>query len=864
MNKVVFAASAIMLALAGCKENEGNFEEYNGVSNSSGKIEFSSDSNGLIDDQPTLSVVVNDDNGITEDIVYTWKANGFVLDDVTGPSYTLTSDDKGKKFTVQASYRDDDKFFESPTTVEIVAKNKVNPAEISGSFEVNSTNDVVDSTLSGKVFVSDLDEGEAVFVEQASIAASYGSFSIDATGAWTYVLDQSNAAVAALKYKSDDIKDSVVVTTPDGTTANLLITITGSEDAVPVTKVPTKVAKIEDTQSDDAGELRYKFGQDYPQGKLTARIKKPVNPEGKDAYVTIFNSSTSTSNALIDLRIHNDSFEVRDKSDVVVTAAFTPDEWIDVEMTWDGSTSPATMTLTINGQSVPAFSSASSNGENFMRTIAFKLGDNGSTLTSAYYVDDIKVYSDVAGTTEIFSDNFESYTIGDVLGTEHGYNSATNEVTVDQVEIEVPVDPGTGNGGGSDTPNNIVEIKDTQSDDAGELRYKFDQDYTQGKLTARVRKPENPEGKDAYVTIFNSSTSTSNALVDLRIHNDSFEIRDKSDVTITTAFVADEWIDVEMTWDGSTTPATIGVTINGESVTSFASASSNAEGFMRTIAFKLGDNGSTLTSSYYVDDIKVYSDIAGTTEIFSDDFEGYTDGQALGTSQGYNSATNEAAVVTVGGNSGSGNSGNNNGGSSGGSTANKAAKISDTMSDDAGELRYKFDQDYAQGKLTARVRKPENPEGKDAYVTIFNSSTSTSNALVDLRIHNDSFEIRDKGDITVTTAFTADAWIDVEMTWDSSTTPATITVTINGETITGFASASSNGEGFMRTIAFKLGDNGSTLTSSYYVDDIKVYSDLAGTTEIFSDDFEGYTLGDVLGTEHGYNSATNEVVVAEK
>ncbi len=437
-------------------------------------------------------------------------------------------------------------------------------------------------------------------------------------------------------------------------------------------------------------------------------------------------------------------------------------------------------------------------------------------------------------------------------------------------------------------PTNVAKITDNMTDDAGELRYKLDSAIPQGKLTVSFLKEDKAEtadgsAKDAYIGLFGESTSTSNAIVDLRIQADKFVIRDKDDIEVTIPFVPGVWTDVEMTWDASAASASaaplVTITINGTSVTAeaFTSASSSLSDVMtgvRYAIFKLGDNGSTIpNAAYYVDNIKLYSDLAGTAIVFEDDFEAYEVGVSLDTDNAdspYNSSTAETVVDSIAGPGGPTN------------PNNLAAQITDNMTDDAGELRYKLDDAISQGKLTVSYFKEDKAEtadgsAKDAYIGLFGESTSTSNAIVDLRIQADKFVIRDKDDIEVTIPFLPDVWTDIEMTWDASGASASaaplVTITINGTSVTteAFSSASSSLSDVMtgvRYAIFKLGDNGSTIpAAAYFVDDIKIYSDLDGTTVAFEDDFEGYTAGDSLDTDNDaspYNSSTAEAVVAVK
>src|SRR5205823_3748182 len=72
-------------------------------------------------------------------------------------------------------------------------------------------------TASGTLTDTDVDNAANSFtVAGAASAQGYGSFTIDAGGAWTYTLDNTNAAVEALNV-GDTLTDTFTVTTLDGT-----------------------------------------------------------------------------------------------------------------------------------------------------------------------------------------------------------------------------------------------------------------------------------------------------------------------------------------------------------------------------------------------------------------------------------------------------------------------------------------------------------------------------------------------------------------------------------------------------------------------------------------------------------------------
>ena len=82
---------------------------------------------------------------------------------------------------------------------------------------------------SGRLTISDVDAGEAVFVEAAS-SGLYGNLTIDTVGDWNYAVDNNLAAVQALASGSV-ITVTLQVSSVDGTTHDVIITINGANDA---------------------------------------------------------------------------------------------------------------------------------------------------------------------------------------------------------------------------------------------------------------------------------------------------------------------------------------------------------------------------------------------------------------------------------------------------------------------------------------------------------------------------------------------------------------------------------------------------------------------------------------------------------
>jgi VCBS repeat-containing protein len=121
-------------------------------------------------------------------------------------------------------------------TITITGVNGV--ATITGTA-TGGINEDVTTAITGSLSIADEDTGEANFVVQTDAAGTYGDFSIDSAGAWSYALDNNNGAVQALPHGST-LTDSFVVSSQDGTdTQTVTITITGVNGVATITGTAT-------------------------------------------------------------------------------------------------------------------------------------------------------------------------------------------------------------------------------------------------------------------------------------------------------------------------------------------------------------------------------------------------------------------------------------------------------------------------------------------------------------------------------------------------------------------------------------------------------------------------------------------------
>ena len=421
-----------------------------------------------------------------------------------------------------------------------------------------------------------------------------------------------------------------------------------------------QLAEIVDTLDTDTGELRYALDSAGPlaAGRVEVAVKRLDDSLGNgDAFITLFNSDTNNNGAILDFRIRDDSFGVRNPSATdTSTLPHTLDAFMDVLVTWEypgGDTTLAPeVTISVDGVALAPITpdNAPFGG---VTHVAFRFGDNGGVreATGIFSVDDLAIYADKDGMTGVFSDDFESYVVGDSLDTDNAaspYNSSTSEATVG-AEPDATGGPGT-------PGNKVAEIVDTLDTDTGELRYALGGagPLAAGRLEVAVKRLDDSLGDgDAFITLFNSDTNNNGAILDFRIRDDSFGVRNPSATdTSTLPHSLDAWMDVLVTWEypGGDTALAPQVTISVDGVSLAPITPDNAPfGGVTHVAFRFGDNSGVraATGIFSVDELAIYSDTAGNTQVFSDDFESYLEGDSLDTDNAaspYNSSTSEATV----------------------------------------------------------------------------------------------------------------------------------------------------------------------------------------------------------------------------
>ena len=153
-------------------------------------------------------------------------AHGSVVHNGDG-TFTYTHDGS-ETASDSFSYTIDDGAGGTTTATVNVTITPVNDAAVVSADvrDLSETNAAADLATSGTLTISDVDS-PVTFVAQAATVGSYGTFAIDAAGAWTYTASSAHNEFAA----GATYTDTFSVASADGTLSSVTINILGTNDA---------------------------------------------------------------------------------------------------------------------------------------------------------------------------------------------------------------------------------------------------------------------------------------------------------------------------------------------------------------------------------------------------------------------------------------------------------------------------------------------------------------------------------------------------------------------------------------------------------------------------------------------------------
>ncbi|MEZ9835082.1 hypothetical protein AB4341_16275 [Vibrio breoganii] len=480
-------------------------------------------------------------------------------------------------------------------------------------------------------YTDDAEAGEIMFT-------FYDDAGVGSEVSGTYTVDNGVLTV-------DTASEGVLIGADDTSNADIKAAVDGANADAGF----NNYVQIIDTLDTDTGELRLKLSDNdldpITSGKLTVDLTHQVDEDSvgdvnsKNAYISFYASGTSTINMHGEIALEAGKIKYRDnnKDLVEIVGSYTEGEELKIEANWDDGV----FNFKVNDVE-HSYTSNEIPENGPVEIIAIRLGDNGSTNNYEVLADNLKVYSNDGGSEAlVFEDNFDSYAVDTVLNSKP-YNNNSSEATVRGTtpppadeEPEVPVEP---------TDNQVAAITDQDGSDTGELRYKFDSGMTTGTHKVSMYY-DAAETESAYVSLFDQANSTGSLIGELKIDEGKITLRGED--TWEASFTPGTWIDLEMSWDTSAVDAvgSYTVKVNGVDQGSFASQNETFGVPVTATTIKFSSNAGTATTTLYVDDYAVYSDVAAATEIFSDNYESYSVGADLKTSGSYNSSTFSAVVA---------------------------------------------------------------------------------------------------------------------------------------------------------------------------------------------------------------------------
>ncbi|MBU2581403.1 MAG: choice-of-anchor L domain-containing protein, partial [Alphaproteobacteria bacterium] len=150
-------------------------------------------------------------------------------------SYTFVPSSNYNGSVPVVTYTVSDGYGGTDTGTLTLTVDPVNDVAVIGGDDAGSVTEDASSpnlTDSGVLTISDVDAGEAVFTAE-TVTGTYGDLTIDASGNWSYAAANGQAAIQQLGL-GDTLSDTFTVTSADGTTHTVTITINGINDAAAI------------------------------------------------------------------------------------------------------------------------------------------------------------------------------------------------------------------------------------------------------------------------------------------------------------------------------------------------------------------------------------------------------------------------------------------------------------------------------------------------------------------------------------------------------------------------------------------------------------------------------------------------------
>ncbi len=305
-------------------------------------------------------------------------------------------------------------------------------ATIGGDLTGAVTEDATETTATGTVTVTDSDGANTVQAQTGTDAADgdYGTFSIEATGAWTYTLDNTDADTNALAAAAT-ATDAFPIAAADGTAGTVTITITGANDA------PTADAGTDATVAEGVSVTLSGTGSDpdtgasltYAWARKAGETNNAVTLTGANTASASFNAPDDiTADATLTFVLTVSDGTLSDTDEVVITvtganAAATFDGDLTGAVTEDATETTATGTVMVTDSDGANTVQAQTDAAGTYGT--FSIATSGAwTYTLDNTITATNALAAAATATDAFTINAADGTEGTVTITVTGANDA--------------------------------------------------------------------------------------------------------------------------------------------------------------------------------------------------------------------------------------------------------------------------------------------------------------------------------------------------------------------------------------------------------------------------------------------------------
>ncbi|EWH10530.1 outer membrane adhesin-like protein [Catenovulum agarivorans DS-2] len=527
------------------------------------------------------------------------------------------------------------------------------------------------TVANGQLTITDTNAWEASFQALDNSPVEYGLFSIDTMGNWTYEADADaldnaiNNEGLTLPYNVD-----ITVTALDGTTETLPISIVSTEGknlAAQVGSNNDADAKwVIDLPSIDNGDGTT---SDILKGKASFSLRYPEDST-KDIKVLFHGhkwKGTEYLRTMLAMILKADgTIKLYDASGngsantVVLDQKHVKGEVTHFELSWDATAD--TMANTVNSQGKnapmlwfringePASGPAEINNGAFPAYTVASLFGKGPKFfsiqtkqTDKLDIDDFKVYSDIAGTQEVFSEGFDS---DDLL--------AGSPITVDYQASKTTANSAASAVAFPSVPNFAAEVGDNNGADAKWVINMptidngdgTTSDLLKGMATFKVRYSENSaSNKDAKILFHGhkwKGTEYLRTMLALVLRSNG-QIKLYDAASNSSTFVADQthtkgqFSTFVLTWDATADTMANTVNLHGKNVPKLSLTIDGVpvsghneitDGMFPafTVAGLFGKGPKFFSiqtkggDKLEIDDFRVFSDVEGTNEIFEENF----------------------------------------------------------------------------------------------------------------------------------------------------------------------------------------------------------------------------------------------------